>query len=89
MPGLTSSHGRSLGEAVAVCLETENHQSGALLHLEAPTETSATVHWKPLTPPAFRCHTGDRATEDGACGIAISNQFGDQSPGYGSTIMKV
>jgi hypothetical protein len=71
MPGLTASHGASLGEAAAVCLESQHHQSGVVMQLERRTEMSAQVHWHSLTLSAHRCHTGDRATEDGACGVAI------------------
>src|SRR5450631_1898036 len=71
MPGLTASHGSSLGEAAAVCLESQKHETGVSLRLDVPAQTAATLHWR--TPPsaAFRCHTGDKATEDGACGVAI------------------
>ncbi len=71
MPGLTASHGASLSEAAAVCLESQNHRSGVMLQLEQRVETDAEVEWNPLPKSAYRCHTGDRATEDGACGIAI------------------
>jgi len=71
MPGLTASHGASLGEAAAVCLESQHHQAGVIMQLERRADTSIEVHWRSLPPNAYRCHTGDRATEDGACGIAI------------------
>lgn len=71
MPGLTASHGGSLGEAAAVCLESQHHLPGVTLQLERRPETSAEVHWRSVPPSAHRCHTGDRATEDGACGVAI------------------
>src|ERR1035438_5215748 len=71
MPGLTASHGESLGEAAAVCLESQHHQTGVRLQIEPRGETAAEIHWNSLPPNAYRCHTGDRATEDGACGIAI------------------
>jgi len=70
-PGLTASHGASLGEAAAVCLESQQHQTGVSLRLELPALTPATLHWRPLPSAAFHCHTGDKATEDGACGVAI------------------
>src|SRR5580698_8661812 len=71
MPGLTASHGASLGEAAAVCLESQHHQAGVMLQLERRAEMFAEVHWHSLPPSTHRCHTGDRATEDGACGVAI------------------
>jgi hypothetical protein len=71
MPGLTASHGASLGEAAAVCLESQHHRAGVILQLERRAEMSAEVQWHPLPESAYRCHTGDRATEDGACGVAI------------------
>jgi hypothetical protein len=71
MPGLTPSHGASLGEAAAVCLESQHHRAGVVLQLERRSEAPVEVHWRPLPPNAHRCHTGDRATEDGACGVAI------------------
>jgi hypothetical protein len=71
MPGLTASHGASLGEAAGVCLESQQHNPGVMLRLEQPTLTEVEVHWRPLPSSAHRCHTGDRATEDGACGVAI------------------
>jgi hypothetical protein len=71
MPGMTASHGASLGEAAAVCLASQQHETGVSLRLEPSPLTSATLHWRTLPPDAVRCHTGDRATEDGACGVAI------------------
>jgi hypothetical protein len=71
MPGLTASHSISLGEAAAVCLESQRHQTGVSLHLEQPVGVAATLHWRSPPQEAFGCHTGDRATEDGACGVAI------------------
>jgi hypothetical protein len=71
MPGLTASHGTSLGEAAAVCLESQQHETGVALRLEPPALASATLHWRTLSSAAYRCHTGDKATEDGACGVAI------------------
>lgn len=71
MPGITAAHGTSLGEAAAVCLETQQHETGVLLTLELPPDTSASVAWRELPASASACHTGNRATEDGACAIAI------------------
>jgi hypothetical protein len=70
-PGMTASHGASLGEAAAVCLESQLHQTGVSLRVEQPIETSAEIRWRALQIGAHQCHTADRATEDGACGIAI------------------
>jgi len=71
MPGLTASHGASLGEAAAVCLESQRHRAGVIMQLEHRPTTPVEVHWHSLPSSAHRCHTGDRATEDGACGVAI------------------
>jgi hypothetical protein len=60
-----------VGEAAAVCMESQHHQAGVIMQLERRADTSIEVHWRSLPPNAYRCHTGDRATEDGACGIAI------------------
>ncbi len=70
MPGLTAFHGGSLAEAAAVCLESQRHPIGVRLSLHLAEET-ATLHWRPVSSIAVRSHTGDRATEDGACGVAI------------------
>ncbi len=72
MPALTSAMGGVLAEAAAVCLEDRGHSDPIQLHLKK-IEVPQYLLTRPAVSEAMRRTHNDmeRATEHGACGVAI------------------
>jgi len=74
MPGLTTAYARALGEAAAVCLEIRHHhpKSAILRASDGTKDERFGLVWEPCSDRQKRCYKDEpRATEWGACGIAI------------------
>ena len=77
---LTDHQGSVLAEAASVCLEEKNQQQGCRLDCQLDVEghrfRSSQVVWPPADDRIRRTHrTDQKATEEGACGIAILLTF--------------
>jgi hypothetical protein len=72
MPGLSPAKGQSLAEAAAVCLESNDHESGADLNITGDQPATGTLHWQEVTQQHRDTYADmQEATEDGAAGVAI------------------
>lgn len=72
MVGLSPEVGGSLAQAGAVCLESQQHESGVELLFTGPITGRHPLHWEPPNEQARRtwCNEID-ATESGAAGVAL------------------
>src|SRR5689334_3255540 len=72
-PGVSPVLGAAHLEACLVCLENQQHASGAILTVKGDTETEFRLQWKEeVTPQMQRAwHDLQVATEIAACGIAF------------------
>jgi hypothetical protein len=72
MPGLTPAKGLSLAEAAAVCLESNDHESGVPTTMTGDQLTACAMHWQAVTQQQRDTYADmQEATEDGAAGVAI------------------
>jgi hypothetical protein len=72
VPALTGAHGRVHAEAAAVCLENRKHAKLVQLVIRKRSELRYTLDWPDVTDEMQRCYEDlERATELGACGVAI------------------
>ena len=72
IPAITQALGAMLAEAASVCLESQGHVSGnVVLTVSGYVDKTYSLIWPPATPQAFRAYQTQRATEDGAAGIAV------------------
>jgi len=72
MPALTSAMGGVLAEAAAVCLEDRGHADPIQLHLKKIEFPQHLLTRPAVTEAMRRTHNDmERATEHGACGVAI------------------
>ena len=72
MPGLTAEFGNAIAQAAGVCLDSQQHLSGAILAVVRAARSHHILFWPPVTDQAHRAWQDDEeATEYGACGIAI------------------
>jgi len=72
MPALTSAMGSVLAEAASVCLEDRGHADPILLHLRKSDVPQYLLTRSDVTDVMRRTHNYiERATEHGACGVAI------------------
>jgi hypothetical protein len=72
LPAITPEFGAALAQAAAVCLQSQNHSSGAVLRVSGGWRRKFAVQWKPVTEQMKRCwNEATEATEFGACALAI------------------
>lgn len=72
IPALTKALGEVHAEAAAVCLEHNQHRVPVRLHLRKLNDPRYALRWKTVTDAMRRAYNDlERATELGACGIAI------------------
>lgn len=72
IPALTAAMGAVLSEAAAVCLQDRGHTSPVRLHLERMGGPQILLHCSAVNDRMQRTHNDmQRATEHGACGVAI------------------
>lgn len=76
MRGLTPEVADAFAQAAAVCLDSQCHKPGALLHVQRRSASHHSLDWTPPTQQARRAWRDEReATEYGASGIAILIAF--------------
>jgi hypothetical protein len=72
IPALTNSLGRVHAEAAAICLDNQGHQEPVELAVRKVDSPQYVLRWPDLTETMRRAYDDlERATELGACGIAI------------------
>jgi hypothetical protein len=72
MPGLTAAYGAVLAEAASICLEERGHGSPTELAVDGDLDADFALHSLTVDAQMRRSHEDqDRATEHGACGVAI------------------
>jgi hypothetical protein len=72
MPGLTPAYGAVLAEAASVCLEEQGHGLSTGLRVEGDFLAAFPLHRLTADEQMRRSHNdAEKATENGACGIAI------------------
>lgn len=72
LPAITPAFGMALAEAGGVCLESQGHSQGDLLHVMGVYDTKYFLAWPPVTNQAQRCwNDPEVATEHGAVGLAV------------------
>jgi len=71
--GVTSAVGAALGEAGAICFESQHHANGIVkLTVDGMFQTEYQVSWSPVTDQMARCwNDPEYATEQGAYGVAF------------------
>ena len=72
-PGLSEGYARVMAEAASVCLDSQGHQSPAALEVvERSRSEMVSLLFRAVTDDLRRNHNDEnRATEMGACGVAI------------------
>lgn len=71
LPGITPAYGAALAEASSICLESQEHQPGAILAISGDWTENIPLQWSPATEQMRRCwHDTEYTTEQGAYGIA-------------------
>lgn len=71
-PGITESVGQFMAEALAVCLDSQEHNNNAILTVTGFFEGQYTLEHGPVTDHMRRSHNDSEvATEYGAYGISI------------------
>jgi len=72
MPALTSAMGSVLAEAAAVCLDDQKHPNSVQLHVRKIDNPEFFITSPAVNDAMRRTHNDlERATEHGACGVAI------------------
>ncbi|QDT91747.1 hypothetical protein [Gimesia algae] len=72
LPALTGAMGSVLAEAAAVCLEDRGHTDSVQLHVRRIETPQFLLSYPTVTEAMRRTHNDlERATEHGACGVAI------------------
>jgi hypothetical protein len=72
LPAITPAFGAALVEAIAVCLQDQNHPSGHELHVEGDFQTQVRLSYPTVTEQMQRCWNDEEyTTEQAAYGIAF------------------